>query len=249
MTPYFGGPITPDTAAAVAYAGAHSFVSFSTPRQVGLAVEVCQSFALDNGAFPAWCAGRPVTDWSDYYDWAGGLSRVPSCDFAVVPDVIDGTEADNDALVREWPHGRHFGAPVWHLHESLSRLERLASDWPRICLGSSGEYAVIGTPAWWTRMVDVMRVVCDADGRPMVRFHGLRMLAPEVVLAFPFASADSTNIARNIGIDRAWSGSYQPPTKEARALLLRQRTEKINSPARFDFDKIGAIACAQEALW
>jgi hypothetical protein len=43
---------------------------------------------------------------------------VPACDFAVVPDVIDGTEADNDALLTEWPLGWFFGAPVWHMHET-----------------------------------------------------------------------------------------------------------------------------------
>jgi hypothetical protein len=40
-----------------------------------------------------------------------------------------------------------------------------------------------------------------------VRLHGLRMLNPEVFSRLPFASADSTNIGRNIGIDQAWRGT------------------------------------------
>jgi hypothetical protein len=61
--------------------------------------------------------------------------------------------------------------------------------------------------------------------------HGLRMLDPKVFSRLPFASADSTNIARNIGIDQRWTGSYSPPTKESRAVLIRQRIETINAPA------------------
>jgi hypothetical protein len=33
----------------------HAFVSFERPEQVALAAEICQSFALDNGAFS--CGG------------------------------------------------------------------------------------------------------------------------------------------------------------------------------------------------
>jgi hypothetical protein len=148
----------------------------------------------------------------------------------VIPDVIDGSEADNDALLREWPLPNWFGAPVWHLHESLDRLETLAADWPRVCLGSSGQYATVGSKDWWGRTGQAMRVVCDTDGRPMVRLHGLRMLNPEVFSRLPFASADSTNIARNVGIDKAWKGTYLPPTKEARAAVMRARIESVNAP-------------------
>lgn len=235
MIHYHGLPITPATAAAVAITAGHAFVSFAHPGQLGLAVEACQSFALDNGAFSAWRASRPVSDWSEFYEWAGVAKRHPGCDFAVIPDVIDGTEADNDALLAEWPLPRWFGAPVWHLHESLERLERLAADWPRVCLGSSGEYAQIGTGRWWRRMDHAMRVVCDDAGQPRCRLHGLRMLDPRVFSRFPFASADSTNIGQNIGIDQAWRGPYAPPNKEARTDLMRKRVESVNAPAYYDF--------------
>lgn len=231
MIHYHGLPITPETAAATVLQAGHGFVSFAEPRNLGLVAQVCQSFAVDNGAFTAWKQGAPVTDWSAFYAWAADAQMVPSCDFAVVPDVIDGAEADNDALLAEWPLGKYFGAPVWHMHESLERLERLASDWPRICIGSSGEFAVVGSAAWWGRIAEAMAVVCDGQGRPGVRLHGLRMLNPEVFSRLPFASADSTNIGRNIGIDQAWRGTYTPPTKEARAAVMRARIEAHNAPS------------------
>jgi len=235
MIHYHGLPITPDTAAEVAIRAGHAFVSFAHPQQLGLAVAACQSFGVDNGAFSAWRKGHAITDWAEYYAFASSCKRHPSCDFAVIPDVIDGDEAANDVLLAEWPLPRWFGAPVWHLHESMARLERLARDWPRVCLGSSGDYAQIGTARWWDRMNKAMRTICDDAGQPACRLHGLRMLDPYVFGKFPFASADSTNIGRNIGIDSRWIGPYAPPTKEARTQALRARIESANAPAAYDF--------------
>lgn len=237
MIHYHGVPINPQTAAVHAIDGGHGFVTWADPQPLGVVVACCQSFAIDNGAFSAWKSGRPVQDWSGYYEWAAECKLIPSCDFAVVPDVIDGSEADNDALVAEWPLPRWFGAPVWHMHESLERLERLASAWPRVCIGSSGEFATIGTAAWWGQIARAMRVACNDDGQPLVRLHGLRMLNPEVFSRLPFASADSTNIARNIGIDQAWRGTYAPPTKEARAAIMRTRIESHNAPPALELQR------------
>lgn len=216
------------TVAHEAYSGGHAFISHRTPGQIAIAMEVCQSFAVDNGAFPAWREGRPITDWRPFYAWLADVKDHPCFDFAVIPDVIDGDESANDALVAEWPYPKWVGAPVWHMHESFDRLERLASEWPRICLGSSGEFATVGTDAWWFRMHCAMSVVCDSRGYPRTKLHGLRMLNPKIFSQLPFASADSTNIGRNVGIDKAWRGTYQPTTKEAKARVMRQRIESIN---------------------
>jgi hypothetical protein len=232
MIHYHGLPITPATAAVRAVSGGHAFISFAHPDQLTIALDVSQSFALDNGAFSAWKSGKPILDWSEFYEWVAELHRYPSFDFAVIPDVIDGDEAANDALLDEWPWRNTkpwVGAPVWHLHESLERLERLVLNWPRICLGSSGQYAQIGTGAWWNRMRQAMDVLCDKSGRPCSKIHGLRMLNPDIFKQFPFASADSTNIGRNVGIDSAWKGTYTPPTKEARAMIMRERIESHQS--------------------
>jgi hypothetical protein len=232
---YHGLPITPETAAVRALSAGHGFVSFAEPRNLALAAEVCQSFAVDNGAFKAWKKGEPVQNWEPFYEWAAMCKRIPSCDFAVVPDVIDGDEAENDALLAEWPLPRWFGAPVWHMHESLDRLERLASGWPRVCLGSSGEFATVGSAAWWGQMARAMRVLCNDDGEPLCKLHGLRMLNPEIYTCLPLSSADSTNIGQNIGKDQNWRGTYMPPSKEARAEVMRARIESQNAPPRWGF--------------
>lgn len=232
MIHYHGLPINPQTAASAALMGGHAFISFRHREQLGVAVEVCQSFAIDNGAFSAWRSGDPVKDWTEFYDWALKCMRIPSCDFAVIPDVIDGNELDNDFLIWDCPFPKWFGVPVWHMHETLDRLERLVNEWPRVCIGSSGDYSTVGNAVWWGRMTDAMKIICNEHGEPLTKLHGLRMLNPKVFAKLPLASADSTNIGRNVGIDKKWEkGHYLPPTKEARAQVMRARIESVNSPA------------------
>jgi hypothetical protein len=239
MIHYHGLPITPATVANYAIQAGHAFVSFAHSDQLPIAIEISQSFAIDNGAFSAWKSGKPVTNWQPFYDWALNLKKVPSCDFAVLPDVIDGTENDNDALLRDNPLPVWFGAPVWHMHESLERLDQLANTYVRVCIGSSGEFSTIGTPNWWSKIGQAMRVICDDQGRPSCKLHGLRMLDPAIFTKIPFTSADSTNIGRNVGIDKNWkNGNYPPSTKESRAQVMRSRIEAHNAPSVWGFHQV-----------
>ena len=239
MIHYHGLPITPATVAHKAIEAGHAFVSFRHNDQLTVAIEVCQSFAIDNGAFSAWKSGNPVKDWTEFYDWSLNLKKVPNCDFAVIPDVIDGSEADNDALLKDCPLPNWFGAPVWHMHESLERLEQLANTYVRVCLGSSGEYSIVGTQQWWSKIGQAMRVICDDLGRPCCKLHGLRMLDTEIFTKLPFSSADSSTIGRNVGIDVHWKhGNYLPPTKEMRAQVMRSRIEAHNSPSVWKFFQV-----------
>jgi len=226
---YHGGPITPETCAYRVWRGRHAFVSFANPGQIEMAASVCQSFALDNGAFSLWKQGQPV-DWPAYYGWCEQWLAHPACDWAVIPDVIDGGEGENDALLGEWPFG-HRGVPVWHLNESPERLVRLAGEWPRVALGSAAEWDVSVPSKCLQRLYDVLPAICRG-GRPLVKLHGLRMLSHRIITSVPLASADSTNVARNIGIDGNWaSGVYPPATKETRAMVLTERIEQHQSPA------------------
>lgn len=230
MIHYHGGPITPETCALRAWRGRHAFVSYAHPGQIELAASVCQSFALDNGAFSLWRAGRP-TNWPGYYAWAAEWLDHPACDWAIIPDVIDGTEEANDELIAEWPHG-HRGVPVWHLNESIDRLQRLADDWPRIALGSAAEYDVTRPRACLDRLAVALEAISDGRGRLPAKLHGLRMLNPAITCRVPLASADSTNVARNIGIDGRWRGPYEPATKETRTDVLVERIENVATPSQ-----------------
>lgn len=231
MIHYHGGPITPETAAEKGWRGRHAFISYYRPDQIRLAAGITQSFALDNGAFSYWKDGR-TPNWSAYYEWCADWLTHPACDWAVIPDVIDGSEEENDELIGAWPF-RNRGVPVWHMHESFERLGRLCQAHERVALGSSGAFKTVGTADWWERMDVAMAHVC-VKGRPPARLHGLRMLNPKVFSKLPLASADSTNVARNIGIDQAWKGTYAPATKEARAVVIADRIEFYQATSAWD---------------
>lgn len=132
MIHYHGTPITPAHLLAE-MAGRHFCVSYVDARQLPVCLNVGASVMLDNGAFSAWTRGAAV-DWTGFYQWAEPHLAHPH--WAVVPDVIDGDEDANDSLLAECPLPRELAAPVWHLHESLDRLARLADCWPRLCFGS-----------------------------------------------------------------------------------------------------------------
>jgi len=196
----------------------YALVSYADPQQVAIAADVTQSFALDNGAFSVWKQGIEV-DWRAYYDWVGEWRRHPGFDWAIIPDVIEGDEAANDALIDQWPFGRYAGIPVWHFHESLDRLARLAAEWPRVALGSSGQFATIGTAKWWSRRQQIMETACDEEGRPKVKLHGLRMLRPAICKHLPLASTDSAGVSRGVGTTN-WGGCYRQASPSVRARVL-----------------------------
>jgi hypothetical protein len=150
--------------------------------------------------------------------------------------VIDGTLEDNRKLVARFQQRglMPYGVPVWHMHEPTEYLRDLCQSYRRVAIGSSGRYAEIGTDDWWSRMHEAMEVACDENGRPRCKLHGLRMLSPTVFSHVPLSSADSTNVAVNIGIDKRWTGSYQPVTKHMRALVLADRIESHVAAVRWN---------------
>lgn len=233
MIHYHGGPIWPATAARALWERRHAFVSFARPEQVGVAAEMCQSFALDCGAFTLWKQGGGTVDVEAYAAWVRRWERHPGFDFAVVPDVIDGNEDDNAKMCARWLQQTPRmlpGAVVWHLHESLDRLNYLirctqSHVYNRVCLGSSGQWSTPGSEDWWRRMDEVREVASDAEGRPRCKLHGLRMLNPTIFSHVPLSSADSCNVALNIGKDVKWSGPNQPITPSMRALIIAERIE------------------------
>lgn len=208
--------------------GRHALVPYRRREDMGAVAEFCASFMFDNSTFGAWMAGEEP-DFGGYIEWCIEWHRHPALDSCLIPDVIDGTEDDNDALIREWPENlRRKGMPVFHIHESPDRLARLVRAWPTVALGSSGGWRTPGTENWWRRMDEVMPAACDDEGRPLARLHGLRMLNPEIFTLLPLSSADSTNAAVNSG-SLSRFGMYLPATSSQRAAVIADRIEAHNS--------------------
>jgi hypothetical protein len=88
-------------------------------------------------------------------------------------------------------------------------------------------------------MAAVMDVACFPDGQPRGKLHGLRMLDPVLFSHLQLSSADSCNVARNIGIDQKWEGSYVPRSKWARALIIMDRIESHASAHRWSSESAG----------
>ncbi|TBM05669.1 hypothetical protein EYY87_08705 [Hafnia paralvei] len=237
MIHYHGGPITPDTCALKAWKGRHAFISFANPGQLKLASEITQSFALDNGAFTFWDKSKTSREtWDDYYEFVARWMNHPRFSFAVIPDVIGGSAEENDALIEQWPHGKVVGVPVWHMNEPDERFIRLCHEYPRVAIGSMGEYDAKKPRKCVMKLRDLLKNVVDENGYPICKLHGLRMLNKTIFQHIPLSSADSTNVARNIGIDKAWNKSaYAPASKETRAAVLVERIEAFNSASSLNY--------------
>jgi hypothetical protein len=212
---YHGTPISPRTVL-LSLTGRCFCVSYARPEDVEVCHEIGQSVMLDNGAFSVWRRGAEP-DWPGYYTWAEPWLEHRTT-WAVIPDVIDGDTDANDQLIREWPFGDR-GAPVWHMHEPIDRLLGLADSWPRVCVGSSGTYATVGDDRWHRRMEEAMNALCG-NGPAPVWLHMLRGMALATG-PYPFASADSTDIARN----------HNRPQNTARAMA--DRWDGLQTPARW----------------
>lgn len=228
MIHYHGSPMSGPTVGKERFwAGRHALVPFPRPDDMSVITEVCQSFVLDNGAFSVWRKGGTL-DEEGYFKWVDTWHKHPSFDWALIPDVIaGGDEEQNDRMLERWPaHLR--GVPVWHVHESIERLQRLTAAYDTVALGSSGEFSHPGSHIWWGRMGEVLDTICDADGRPPARLHGLRMLSPRVFTRLPLASADSTNAAANAG-SKSRFGIYLPVNAWQRASIIADRIESHNS--------------------
>jgi len=219
---YHGTPITPSRVLLETMAGAHFCVSHAAPQQVRQCHELGQSVMLDNGAFSVWKRGH-VPNWDAYYEWCDEWLDYPTT-WAVIPDTIEGDEGDNDLLCRAWPF-RDKGAPVWHMHESTRRLIELLLTFPRVCIGSSAQYATIMTTPWQHRMDEAWREIGRWFRRPpnVHMLRGMQLVGER----WPFASVDSTNIARNHGGNKTRA---QPAKCAAK---LRNRLDAGQCPPRF----------------
>ena len=216
----------------------HALVPYPRQDDMGVVADTCQSFCLDNGAFSVWKRGE-VLDVDGYMSWVDLWCKHPGFDWALIPDVIDGTLQDNDTLIARWVDAglQTYGTPVWHLHEPIDRLLNLCNGWRTVALGSSGVWSSPGSKDWWARMKEVMSAVCDVEGRPPSKLHGLRMLNPSIFTRLPLSSADSTNAGMNGG-SKSRFGMYIPPTAAQRSAVIAERIESHNSAPIWEKEEV-----------
>ena len=188
---YHGTPLTPRSEL-LKLAGKHFCVSFANPADADWCLTHGQSVMWDNGAFSLHTRGKPV-EWKKFYSWVE--PRLGHPHWAVVPDVIDGEIEDNISLIKEWPHSLSLSAVVWHMGEPIDHLLRLIDlGFAKLCFGSSGAYWQVGSESWERRADEAFNELARRGLRPWVHMlRGLALCGDR----WPFASADSVNVARN----------------------------------------------------
>jgi hypothetical protein len=236
MIHYHGGVITEANEAVKFYQRRDVLISFAKKEKEHLIAEVCRSFVLDNGAFSLWKSGKQ-TDWDGFYDWVEKWKNHPRFEWFLIPDVIGGSDEENQELMEHCPFPDHISVPVYHLGESFRRLSEMVERYPRIAIGSTQGFE-LKTIRFWNEMRKIFEVICDRDGIPQVKVHGLRMLDPEIVKAFPFSSGDSSTNVRESLFDIKWGHKYSPTSKAERAALVADYLDKAQSPSFYKLKPI-----------
>ena len=194
MIHYHGTPITP-RAQLNRMAGRHFCVSYAAPQDLKTCLSIGQSLMLDNGAFSAYTRGVPM-DAKGYYKWLEPILVPPH--WGVMPDAIGGSVEDQHYYMARFPRetlGYENFSAVWHLNLPFTHLFHLVNAFPKVCIGSSGEYWNVGSPKWCGRMDETFNALIRHYGK-IPYIHGMRMLGQNSG-DWPLASADSTNVAQN----------------------------------------------------
>ena len=227
------------------YRGSGALVSYARPDQIKKIANIQCKLVLDNGAFSIWRnAAKDNSEvltqdwwskhWEGYYDFVGEwLSRI---EWFIIPDVIEGTEQENDALIDHVPYWLMIKAvPVWHSDESIERFVRLCESFGRVAIGCCGPHRSIRSVAWKKRMTEAFNAIYVERQLP-VKIHGLRMLDGRALSQFPFDSADSTNVA--INVPKTKTRLTNITDKLHRTGIMRHTIEMVASPTVQEWIKL-----------
>ncbi|WP_425262959.1 hypothetical protein [Vibrio owensii] len=213
----------------VLYKDSCALVSYADPRQLKKIAPIAKSLVLDNGAFTFYQRGVVADDdhWAGFY--ALVLAWYSRIDWFIIPDVIGGSEEDNDALLSQVPaQFRDKAVPVWHSNESLDRLSRLCEQFERVAIGLVREHK----PASSKKASQVLDMVFDhvyEVNAYTTKLHGLAMLDGRVIGNYPFDSADSAFVAINVPKDR--ENMPEVKCKLARTAIYKGKIEQVIPPS------------------
>ena len=217
MLHYHGTPITKRDPHLEKLRGRHFCVSYAHPYDADWCIKHAQSIMWDNGAFTTYTKGKTF-DLDGYLRWVD--PKLYGANWGVVPDVIGGSVEDQRLLHKHWCFPDHMSCYVWHMDLPLDWLKELINKYPRIAFGSSGEYWKVKSPEWCRRADEAWGLIDRENTRTWVHMmRGLKVCGDR----WPFASADSSNIARNHG-----SHKIKKCTRD-----MADRIDSTQSPLRF----------------
>jgi hypothetical protein len=210
-----------------------------------------QLLMVDNGAFSAWRKGKVLDEqhWDAFARW--GIRILDACPQAVmvIPDVIGGSVEENHKLACEFTSGLSllYGRNdlvdrcmmVWHMHEPIEHLLGMVEGmYQYIAIGSSGEYAKVGTPAWHARIREAFAALDElcSEGSGYRRPWVHMMRAQSAFHMYPFDSCDSCNVAVNHNTWKRTNPGENHVARMAGGIKQRvdascNRLERVESPA------------------
>ena len=82
--------------------------------------------------------------------------------------------------------------PVYHPSEDIKWLKKYADNYEYIGTGGLGQSS--SKSRWHMNIGDAFwNIICDDKGMPQVKVHGFAMTSPDLIIEFPYYSADSTS--------------------------------------------------------
>lgn len=222
---YIGTPVTPADVLLTLAGKAFCLTYYYRDKFNLVTMEALASLLMiDWGGYPAWKNGEDLNEEyrAGYYQWVDPILDRPTT-WAVIPDIIGAPSQINDALLKEWPHGRERGAPVYHLDAEMmqgpSRMLRLLDEYPRVCIGwAEKDLPILGEDH--RRCLDILwnEIAKRHRRTPVVHhFRGTQLATHR----WPFATLDSTDVARN----------HHRPQNTARAMA--DRWDAAQCPAKW----------------
>jgi hypothetical protein len=221
---------------------AGGLVSFMGKTQTELVIKNGNYVWFDNGAFSLWKRLKKLgtlegfdwdKHWTKFYMWL--LKHYSQIDKFLIPDVIEGSEEENDRLINSVPSMfREKAVPVWHTVESIDRFVRLCEEFDTVAIGACGPHEFIMGQACQDRLSLVFDEIYHRRNVP-VKIHGLRMTDNRVVAAFPFYSCDSTSVVQR----EKYSEGDTPSLKGrlTRTAVFKAAMEKTKSPTIKEWQK------------
>lgn len=218
----------------VLYKKSCALVSYARPEQLKFILGISSSVLLDNGAFKTYNDEKKgikkITNWDDhwqkYYFWVFKYYHL--IDGFFIPDVINGTEKQNDDLLKKLPALiRKKAIPVWHSIESLDRLSRLCVEFPKVAIGLCGKHEKTTSKIAIERIYEVFDWVY-VNNNFDVKIHGLRMLDGRILGIFPFDSVDSSFVAINVPKDKTQMPQVQ--NKISMTAIYKSKCESVFPP-------------------
>jgi hypothetical protein len=177
--------------------------------------ENCDSRMVDSGAFSVWNKGEKV-DFDKYVAFCKG--HIGYIEHVVNLDVIPGTPGEKnlrlmgEEVERSAAEGRHNydmmvqdGIPkekiihVFHQGEDFKWLKSMVGEMDYIGLSPGNDRTREEKISW---LIECMKYVTDAEGRPIVKFHGFAVTSLKIVKLFPWASVDSATWGIAAGLGR-----------------------------------------------